>query len=115
MSGTAGHIAAIACSLGFAQVALASGDCGGLPYDERHLPGEHLGKAWKRQNLPANGDVDDALTRLDSLDEGPQVQLLDLDGDGKAELLLASPNGRLWRAWGSPIVLRNKWIRSHDR
>lgn len=101
----AGHIAAIALSTALAQPALAIGDCDELPFDERHLAGELLGKAWKSPKLPSKGDVEDALVRLDSLDEGPQVLYLDLSGDGRAELILTPPNGRLCGNAGCPYIV----------
>jgi hypothetical protein len=99
-------VAAAACVCGLASPAHAdSFDCEELRGDERPLAGELLGKARMYRGLPSKGDVDNALTRLDYLDEGPLLYSIDLNQDGKAELLLTSPGDRLCGNAGCPYVL----------
>ena len=90
---------------GLAYPVRADSECGELGGDERILPGELLGKAWKRRDLPSKGDVDDALSRLDSNDEGPLVYSIDLNRDGKPELLLTGSGDRLCGNAGCPYIL----------
>lgn len=88
-------------------LALADDDCAALRGDEQILPGEEvpqLGTRWERMELPARGDVGDALTRLD-VEDIPLVYPIDLNGDGRPELLLASPEGRLCGNAGCPYYL----------
>jgi len=99
---------AITCFCAFAKPALAAGDCDELRGDERILPGEfipHHGSAWTSLDLPLKGDVDDALGRLDYRDELPLVYSVDINGDGRSELLLTAPDGRLCGNAGCPYVL----------
>jgi len=102
-------LAVLALLGGLIQPSLASSECDEelreLRGDERTLPGELLGKARKSQNLPSKGDVDDTLTRLDYNDEGPLVYSVDLNADGRAELLLTSPGDRLCGNAGCPYIL----------
>lgn len=98
-------VVAVILSAAFIPCARADSECDDLRGDELTLPGELLGKAWKRRNLPAKGDVDDALARLDYNDEVPQVYSVDLNADGRAELLLTSPGGRLCGNAGCPYIL----------
>lgn len=91
----------------FAEVR-AQGDCAPLRGDEALLPGELLdadASAWSHRRLPSKGDVDRALTDLDYGDELPHVRAIDLNGDGRSELLLTSPAGRLCGNGGCPYVL----------
>jgi hypothetical protein len=98
-------VAAAVCACGFAGPVLADGDCGELHGDESILPGELLGKTWKQRDLPSKGDMDDVLTRLDANEEGPLVLAVDLNRDGRAELLLTSPGDRLCGNAGCPYIL----------
>ena len=98
-------VAAAACVCGLAGPARADSECDELRGDERTLPGELLGKARTYRELPSKGDVDDALARLDYLDEGPLLYSIDLNADGRAELPLTSPGGRLCGNAGCPYIL----------
>lgn len=98
-------LAVIAGLSGMASLARAESECNELRGDEQILPGEFLGNAWGRHELPSKGDVDEALTRLDSYDEGPLANSVDLNRDGKPELFLASPDGKLCGNAGCPYVL----------
>jgi len=86
----------------------AQGDCAALRGDEDILPGQWLddgAQAWRHRQLPSKGDVDRALSDLDYGDELPLVYAIDLNGDGRPELLLASPGARLCGNAGCPYVL----------
>lgn len=86
----------------------AQSDCAPLRGDEVLLPGELLdddASAWSHRRLPSKGDVDRALTDLDYGDELPFVRAIDLNGDGRPELLLTAPAGRLCGNGGCPYVL----------
>lgn len=81
-------------------------DCDALRGDEAVLPGELLlraGKRWKTMELPERGDVNAALRALDA--ETALVYRVDLNGDGRAELLLASPDDKLCGNGGCPYEL----------
>ena len=88
--------------------AIAGADCDALSGDDATLPGlivPEAGPAWKRLRLPALGDVDDALSRLDNSDDEPRVYAVDLNADGHDELLLTTENGRLCGNAGCPYLL----------
>lgn len=86
-------------------MAAAEADCDALRGDEAILPGELLPDGgWSPVRLPDRGDVADSLARLD-VDRDPLVHRIDLNGDGKAELLLASPDSRLCGNAGCPYHL----------
>jgi hypothetical protein len=87
---------------------LADSECDDLRGDERILPGEFvpdLGGAWKSPVLSLQGDVGDALARLDFGEALPLVYSVDLNGDGEAELLLTTPDGKLCGNAGCPYIL----------
>lgn len=89
-------------------IAFAGSDCDELRDDERILPGvlvPRAGQAWIRLDLPANGDVDDALSRLDTSDERPLAYAVDLNSDGHAELFLTTEDDRLCGNAGCPYLL----------
>lgn len=86
----------------------AQSDCAPLRGDEAILPGQLLdddASAWRHRRLPSHGDVDRALIDLDYGDELPFVRTIDLNGDGRPELLLTSPVGRLCGNGGCPYLL----------
>lgn len=89
---------------------LADDDCTALRGDERILPGDEvprLGAKWKRMELPAGGDVGDALAQLD-VEDVPLVYSIDLNGDGRPELLLTTPESRLCGNAGCPYRLLDR-------
>ncbi len=85
-----------------------AGDCDELRGDEKILPGELIpgaGSRWKRQELLDKGDLQRTLSDLDYQDELPLILSLDLNGDGKQELLLTSSEGKLCGNAGCPYAL----------
>jgi hypothetical protein len=65
-------------------------DCDAVSDDEAYVPGALVGDGqWGAADLPAIGDVDQALAELDS-SEGARVYAVDLDGDRKPESFVAS-------------------------
>jgi hypothetical protein len=87
--------------IGVARVAEA---CELFRGDENLLPGELLGKTWTKTKLPDKGDVNAALAQLDEQDI-PAVRKIDLNGDGRPELLMTSSDGRLCGNAGCPYQL----------
>ncbi len=85
-------------------VVRAAEECDQFRGDENILPGELLGKTWKKMELPDKGEVNAALAQLDEQDT-PHVQRIDLNGDGRPELLLTSSGGRLCGNAGCPYQL----------
>lgn len=61
--------------------------------------------AWKPRRLPLQRNVTAALDKLDYGDESPVVHEIDLNQDGRKELLVASPGTRLCGNGGCPYVL----------
>ncbi len=89
-------------------VAMADSDCSALTGDEKVLPGELLPEgsdAWKPRELPAKGDLAREMEELDYGDELPVLLGMDLNNDGKEELFITSPGGRLCGSAGCPYVL----------
>ncbi len=102
-------LALVLCLSAPASHGLPTGDCDEFVRgDERSLPGElvpYLGSPWQFRALPSRGDLDAVLTDLDSNDKGPLVYPTDLNGDGRAELLLTTPDARLCGSAGCPYAL----------
>lgn len=86
--------------------AQAQPDCDALSGDEALLPGELLpgaGNRWKAMALPERGDVNKVLSALDA--DAALVYRVDLNLDGRTELLLTSPDGKLCGNGGCPYEL----------
>lgn len=90
---------------GYSAIAAAD-NCEELRGDEKILPGEIYGsRYWRSQKLPLRGDLNKALSDLDYRDELPFALFIDLNDDGKQEILLTSPDGRLCGNAGCPYLL----------